>query len=56
MANNVIKYPVTPIGQTTDGVALKFFPDIISFIMMDHFEGFSNQNKIDVANSEQSFK
>ena len=56
MDNNVIKNPVSPTGQTTDGVALKFFPDIIPSIMMDHFEGFSNQNKIDVANGEQSFK
>ena len=38
---------VISTGKTTDHMALKFFPDTILLLKVDHFEGILNQIKID---------
>ena len=34
-------------GKTTDHMALKFFPETILLLKVDHFEGIFNRIKID---------
>ena len=36
-----------PTGKTTDHMAFNVFPDTILLLKVDHFEGISNQIKID---------
>ena len=38
---------VIPTGKPTDCMALKFFPQIIPLLKVDHFEGILNRIKID---------
>ena len=38
---------VIPTGKTTDHMALKFFPETILLLKVDHFEGILNRIKID---------
>ena len=47
IAKNGSKTLVTPTAQTTDGMAMKFFPQTILLLKVDHFEGFLNRYKID---------
>ena len=51
MHNNIAKKRskslVIPTGLTTDHMALKFFPETILLLKVDHFEGIVNRIKID---------
>ena len=38
---------VIPTGKSTDHMALKFFPEIILLLKVNHYEGILNQIKID---------
>ena len=41
------KYLVIPTGKTTEHMALKFFPNTIPLLKVDHFEAILNRIKID---------
>ena len=51
MDDNITKKRSTslfiPTGKTTDRMALKFFPETVLLLKVDHFEGILNQIKID---------
>ena len=47
IAKKCSKSLVIPTGKTTDSMALKFFPETILLLKVDHFEGILNRIKID---------
>ena len=46
-AKNPSKSLVVPTALTTDEMVLKFFPEAIFLLKVDHFKGFLNWFKID---------
>ena len=47
IAKNCSKSLVIPTGKATDHMALKFFPETIILLKVDHFERSLNRIKID---------
>ena len=47
IAKNGSKTLIVPTAKTTDGMAMKFLPEIILLLKVDRFEGFLNWYKID---------
>ena len=45
---------VTPTEKTTDRMALKFFPEIILLLKVDHFEAILHRIKIDRMENDHS--
>ena len=47
MSKNYIQFVVAPTRQTITLMMLKFFPDLIALLKVDHFEEFLNWCKTD---------